>query len=69
MAPKDKGPMLKKSGVIYRYNCDMVECDEECIGESSRTFGERFREHQKAPSPIYDHYNTIGHKISLDNLV
>ena len=59
--------MLKKRGVIYRYKCDRVECDEEYIGESSRTFGERFKEHQKAPSPIYDHYNITGHKISLDN--
>ena len=37
------------------------------MGESSRTFGERFKEHQKAPSPIYDHYNITGHKISIDN--
>ena len=51
MAPKDQDPMLKKSGVIYRYKCIRVECDEEYIGESSRTFGERFKEHQKAPSP------------------
>ena len=67
MAPKDKDPILKKSGVIYRYKCDRVECDEEYIGESSRTFGERFKEHQKDPSPIYDHYNITGHKISIDN--
>ena len=67
MAPKDKDPMLKKSGVIYRYKCDRVECDEEYIGESSRTFGERFKEHQKVPSLIFDHYNTTGHTISLDN--
>ena len=52
MAPKDQDPMLKKSGVIYRYKCDRVECDEKYIGESSRTFRERFKEHQKAPSPI-----------------
>ena len=45
MAPKDKDPIQKKSGVIYRYKCDRVECDEEYIGESSRTFGQRFREH------------------------
>ena len=51
MAPKDKDPLMKKSGVIYRYKCDRVECDEEYIGESSRTSGERFKEHQKAPSP------------------
>ena len=43
VAPKDKDPILKKSGVIYRYECDRVECDEEYIGESSRTFGERFK--------------------------
>ena len=67
VAPKDKDPILKKSGVIYRYKCDRVECDEEYIGESSRTFGEKFKEHQKAPSPIYDHYNITGHNISIDN--
>ena len=29
MAPKDKDHILKKSGVIYKYTCDKVECDEE----------------------------------------
>ena len=67
MAPKDKDPLMKKSRVIYRYKCDRVECDEEYIGESSRTFGERLKEHQKAPSPIFDHHNTTGHNISIEN--
>ena len=67
MAPKDLDPMMKKSGVIYSYKCGRVECDEEYIGESSRTFGERFKEHQKAPSPIFDHFNTTGHSVSVDN--
>ena len=67
MAPKEQDPMMKRSGVIYRYKCDRIECDEEYIGESSRTFGERFKEYQEAPSPIYDHYNTTGHKISIEN--
>ena len=40
MAPKDQDPIQKKSGVIYRYKCGRVECDEEYIGESSRTYGE-----------------------------
>ena len=44
-----------------------MECDEEYIGESARTFAERFKEHQKAPSPIYDHYNTSGHTVTIDN--
>ena len=67
MAPKDQDAIQGKSRVIYRYQCDRVECDEEYIGESSRTFGERFKEHLKAPSPIYDHYNTIGHNATIDN--
>ena len=27
MAPMDKDPLMKKSGVIYRYKCDRVECE------------------------------------------
>ena len=67
MAPKDKDHIFKRSGVIYRYKCDRVECDEEYIRESARTFAERFKEHLKAPSPIYDHYNTCGHTVTIDN--
>ena len=67
VAPKDKDPIMKKSGVIYRYKCNRVDCDEEYIGESSRVFGERFKEHQKAPSPIFDHTNTTGHNINTEN--
>ena len=31
------------------------------------SFAERFREHMKAPSHIYDHFNITGHEVSLDN--
>ena len=41
--PKDKDTIPKKSGMIYRYSCGRVDCQEEYIGESGRTFGERFR--------------------------
>ena len=54
--------ILQKSGVIYRFRCGRVD-----IGESGRTFAERFREHRKAPSPIHDHHNITGHEVSLDN--
>ena len=67
MAPKDRDPIQKQSGVIYRYHCDRVNCDEEYIGESSRTFGERFKEHLKPPSPIYDHSNISGHSVNINN--
>ena len=39
----------------------------EYIGESSRTFAERFKEHLKPPSPIYDHSNISGHSVTIDN--
>ena len=58
---------MKKSGVIYKYSCGRVDCGEEYIGESGRTFGERYREHMRSPSPIMDHHNTTGHEVSLDN--
>ena len=67
MTPKDKDPIQKQSGVIYRYQCDRVDCDEEYIGESSRTFGESFKEHLKPPSPIYDHSNITGHNVTINN--
>ena len=52
---------------IYRYQCDRMDCDEEYIGESSGTFGERFKEHLKPPSHIYDHSNITGHNVTINN--
>ena len=67
VAPKDKEHMTNKSGIIYRFKCDRLECDEEDIGETARTLGHRFKEHLKAPSPIYDHTNTTGHTTNINN--
>ena len=67
MAPKDKDPITNKSGVIYRFKCSQHGCKEEYIGESARNFAERFKEHQKAPSPIFDHCNIAGHNINIIN--
>ena len=67
MAPKDKDPITNKSGVIYRFKCSEDGCEEEYIGESARTFAERFKEHQKSPSPIHDHCNISGHKADINN--
>ena len=67
MVPKDKDHITEKSGIIYKFKCNRVECDDEYIGESSRTFRQRFREQLKAPSPIYDHYNITGHSTTIKN--
>ena len=42
-------------------------CDEEYTGESARNFGERFKEHIKAPSPIHDHVNISGHTVTIED--
>ena len=67
VAPKDKDHITEKSGIIYRFKCDRLECDEGYIGETSRTFRERYKGHLKAPSPIHDHSNTSSHTTSLEN--
>ena len=59
-------PITKRSELIYRFKCGRVEC-EEYIGQSSRTFGGRFKKHLNAPSPIYDHCNTTGHTTMIVN--
>ena len=33
----------------------------------SKIYGERFREHLKPPSPIYDHSNISGHSVTINN--
>ena len=66
--PKDRDTIWQKSGVIHRNKCGRVNCEEEYIGESGKTFAERNKEHMKAPSPIHDHHNTTGHYISTSAL-
>ena len=66
--PKDKDPMGNKSGAIYWFQCGDLSCDDEYIGETSRTFGERYKEHLKDPSPIHQHSNHTGHTTSHNNL-
>ena len=43
MCGRFKDHITMKSGIIYRFKCNRVDCDDEYIGESSRTFGERFK--------------------------
>ena len=61
MKPKDQGPKKKKSVVIYSFQCNHIDCDEEYIGETAKTLGERCKEHLKQPSPIYAHIQQTGH--------
>ena len=65
-SPKDKDAMANKNSVIYSYSCGRIDCEEEYIGESGRTFGERFKKHLKAPSAIFGHQNSSGHDTTME---
>ena len=65
--PKDQDPNEKKSGVICSYKCWAIDHGEEYIGETSRTLGERYKEHRREPSPIQVHSQSTGHQLSQDN--
>ena len=67
VSPKDKDLMVFQSDFIYWYQCGDLTCDDEHIGETSRTFGERYKEHLKDPSPIHHHNNQTNHPINHNN--
>ena len=67
VSPKDKDPMVSQSDAIYWYQCGDLTYDDEYIGETSRTFGERYKEHLKDPSPIHHHNNQTNHPINQNN--
>ena len=59
--------MVNQNGAIYWYQCGDLGCDDEYIGETSRTFGERYKEHLKAPSAIHHHSIQTGHPTNQNN--
>ena len=67
VSPKDEDKITNKNCVIYSYSRGSIDCGEEYIGESGRSFGERYKEHLKAPSPIFQHQSTSGHETSINN--
>ena len=67
MFQKDKEEIKKQNNIIYWYKCDRTECDDEYIGESARTFEERYKEYLKTPSPTFEQINTAGHTTSVEN--
>ena len=67
VSPKDKDPMVNQSGAIYWYQLGDPGCDDEYIGETSRTFGERYIEHLKASSAIHQPSSQTGHHTNHNN--
>ena len=67
MKPKDRDPKDSKRGLIYNYQCPQLDCNEEYIGETGMTLGERRKEHLKKPPPIHGHPQATGHPIDNNN--
>ena len=65
--PRTNTPWSAKVGAIYWFQCGDLSCDDEYKGETSRTFGERYKEHLRDPSPIHQHSNHTGHPTSHNN--
>ena len=51
--PRTRTLWLTKVGPSTGSNVGDLACDDEYIGETSRTFGERFKEHLKEPALIH----------------
>ena len=52
---------------LYTEQLNIYAVDKLSQPNMAVTFGERFREHLKTPSPIFNHQNTSGHITSIDN--
>ena len=65
LAPKDKDTTTQKTGVIYQLKCTKVGCEDEYIGESGRTFGDRLKNTSEHP-PIYQQSQATGNLINMD---
>ena len=67
VSPTDKDPMVNQSGAIYWYQCGDLSCDDEYTEETSRIFGERYKEHLKGSSAIHHHSSQTGHPTNHNN--
>ena len=62
----DKETKLQKCWVIYKFKWPNINCPEEYIGERGKAFGDRLKEHIRAPFLNHQHISSTGHQISPD---
>ena len=65
--PQGQRPYGQPKWCHLLVQCGDPGCDDEYIGETFMTFGERYKEHLKAPSAIHHHSSQIGHPTSHNN--
>ena len=66
VAPKDKDTIKQKNWGVCWFRCSRFDCDEEYPGESSWTFGERYQEHLKASSSLFEHQLITGNSTTFE---
>ena len=67
VSPKDKDPMVNAKVAPYTGSSVVtLPAMMNIYEETSRTFGERFKEHLKDPPPIHHHSSNTGHPTSLN---
>ena len=52
---------------MYSFQCNHIACNEEYIGETARTIGERYKDHLKQPFPIHVHIQQTEHNTTDTN--
>ena len=62
--PQEQGQQTLKSEVLHRFKYPHINCSEEYMGESGRAFGDRLKEHLRAPSPTHPHSHSTGYPVS-----
>ena len=64
MHPKDKVPTSQKKDIVYYWECHADSCSSSYIGETSRSLGERVKEHSKSStSAILKHCTDFYHPL------
>ena len=71
--PKDRVPLLSKSGVVYKVECGC--CNASYVGETKRRLESRLAEHRKAvqkgevnASALAEHVWNVGHHVNWDSM-
>ena len=64
MDPKDKISTDQKKDIVYHWECQADGCNASYIGETSRTLGERVKEHSKSTTlAILKHCKDFHHPL------
>ena len=64
--PRIMIPLTARVESYTDINAMNKDVEKNTLENLAEPFAERFKEHQKPPSPIFDHCNTSGHNININ---